>query len=106
MLGDDLVLAVADQREIEPRIVAMHSVFFGMKETLPHVGRVEERLGGDAADLQAGAAQSGIFFNDRGFQAVLARANGRRIPTGTAPDDNHVVCHLFSSVTFDPNFRT
>ncbi len=81
----------------------MDAVFFGMQETLPHVGRVQERLGGDAADQQAGAAQFGVFFNDRGFQAVLARANGRRVPTGTAPDDDHVVCHLFSSVTFGPN---
>jgi hypothetical protein len=59
---------------------------------------MEKRLGGNAADVQARAAQLGIFFNDCGFEAVLTRPNGRRVTTGTAPDHDHVVCHLFFSV--------
>ena len=65
----------------------------GVQEVLPDVGGVQKRLGRDAADMQAAAAQFRVFFDERGLQAVLARANGRRITTGTAPDDDHVVCH-------------
>ena len=93
VLGDDLVLAVEHQGEIEARILAMDPVFFRVQEALPNVGGVEERLGRNAAHMQAAAAQFGVFFNECGFQAVLAGANGRRITTGTAPDDDHVVCH-------------
>ena len=96
VLGDDLVLAVDHQGEIEARVLAVNALFDGVLETLPNVGRVEERLGGDAADVQAGAAQLRVFFNNGCFQAVLARANGRRISTGTAPEDDHVICHGFS----------
>ena len=61
---------------------------------LPNVGRMQESLGGNAADVQAAAAQFRVFFDDGGLQAVLSRANGRRVSTGTAPDDDHVVCHV------------
>ena len=64
-----------------------------MEKTLPNLGRMQESLGRDAADMQAAAAQLGVFFDECGFQAILAGANGRRIPTGTAPDDDHVVSH-------------
>ena len=71
----------------------MDPVLFRVQEMLPHVGGVEKRLGRDAADMQAAAAQFRVFFDECGFQAVLAGANSRRITTGTAPDDDHVVCH-------------
>ena len=69
-------------------------------EVLPDVGGVQQRLGGNAADVQAGAAQLGVFFNDGGFEAVLAGANGRRIATGSAPDDDHVISHFDFRITF------
>ncbi len=103
VLGDDLVLAVEHQGEIEARIIAMDAVFFRVLEALPDVGGVEESLGGDAAHVQAGSAQLGVFFDDGGFEAVLSRANGRRISTGAAPDDDHVVCH--EVISFSVAFR-
>ncbi len=74
----------------------MDAFFCGVQEVLPDVGRVQQRLGRNAADVQAGATQLGIFFDDGGLQAVLAGAHRRRVATGAAPDHNHVVCHLFS----------
>ena len=58
--------------------------------------RVQQRLGRNAADVQAGAAELGVFLDDRGLQAVLAGANGRGVAAGTAPDDDQVVCHFFT----------
>ena len=63
----------------------------GVHEVLPKVGRMEERLGGDAADVQASAAELRIFFDNRGLQAVLAGANCGRISAWTAADDDQIV---------------
>ncbi len=68
----------------------------GVHEVLPHVGRMEQRLGRDAAHLQAGAAQLGIFFNDRGLQSVLTGANRRGVAAWATPNHNQVISHLFS----------
>ena len=94
VLGDDRILALQHQRVIQARIVAADAGFLRVLDVAEHVGGVEEGLGGDAAHQQAGSAQPGVFFNDGGFQAVLSRANGRRISTGAAPDDDHVVGHV------------
>ena len=77
VLGDDLVLAVEDQREIQARIFAMDAVFDGVLEMLPNVGRVQEGFGGNAAHMQAAAAQFRVFFDDGDLQAVLSRTNSR-----------------------------
>ncbi len=71
----------------------MDAVFFGVLETVPDIGRVQKSLGGNAAYVQAGSPQLGVFFDDGGFEAVLSRSDGRRISTGTAPDDDNVVGH-------------
>ncbi len=98
VLGDDLVLAVAHQREIETRVLAVDALFGGVQEPLPDVRGMQESLGGNAADVQTGAAQLGIFFDDGGLQAVLARANGRRVASRATAQDNHVICHFIFSL--------
>ena len=51
-------------------------------------------LGRDAADVQAGAAQLVVFFNERGFQSVLTGADRGGVPGRPAADDGHVVDRL------------
>src|SRR5579871_675339 len=94
VLGNDSVSTVADERKIQARILAMNAFLVGMDETIPNIRRVQEGFGRNAADMQTASAKLGVFLNNGGFQAVLTRANGRRIPTGTAPDDDYVVCHV------------
>ena len=53
MLGDDLVFAVEDQREIQPGVVAMDAVFFRMQKPFPNLGGMQECLGRNAAYMQA-----------------------------------------------------
>ncbi|MNY48006.1 hypothetical protein D3C86_1833090 [compost metagenome] len=65
-------------------------------DLLVALGGIEEGLGGDAAHVEAGAAEAGLAFLVRavvdagGLEAELARANGRHVPAGAAADDHYV----------------
>ncbi|MCY1441296.1 hypothetical protein D9M71_576050 [compost metagenome] len=50
------------------------------------LGGVDQRLGGDAADVQAGAAQGGTL-HQHGADAELAGADGGDVAAGAAADD-------------------
>jgi hypothetical protein len=58
---------------------------------------VQEHLGGNAADVQAGAAQKRIFFDDRYLQSPLSGANRSHISTGTTPNHDKIVFSQSSS---------
>ncbi len=96
MLRDDLVFAIQHLGVIELRVFALDPLVGGVHEVFPQVGCVEQRLGRDAAHMQTGAAEFGIFFDDRGLQAVLAGADRRGVAPGAAPNHNQVISHLFS----------
>src|SRR6266478_6110807 len=64
------------------------------------LGRAQQRLGRDAAPVQADAAEIG-FFHDRGLETELRRADRGDIAAGTGTDDDDVVgCigHVYSLV--------
>jgi len=50
----------------------------------------QECLAGDAADIEAGAAEGLGFFNAGGFESELGRANGGYITGGAGTDDDEV----------------
>ena len=52
---------------------------------------LEQRLGRDAADIQAGAAQGLPLLRHRDAHAELGAADGADIAAGTGADDDHVV---------------
>src|SRR5690606_41877282 len=58
--------------------------------------RVEQRLGGNAADVEAGAARRALAgaarhpVDARGFQAELGGANGGHVSAGSAADDDDI----------------
>ena len=54
-----------------------------------HVGGVEQGFGGDAAPVQAGAAQL-AFLHQSGLQTVLAQTDGAGITAGAAAHDNSI----------------
>ena len=97
MLRDDTILAVLHLGIVEARILADDAFLVRVHETLPHVGGLEQRLGGDAAHQQAGAAESGLLLDERGFQSVLAGADGCGVAAGTTSDHNKVVRHFYHS---------
>src|ERR1039458_3517489 len=86
----------------EPGVLAMQALLLGMLEVLPDLGGVEQRLGGHAADMKAGAAELGILFDERGLEAVLAGADGSGVAPGTAANHDHVVGHRLSLTFANP----
>ena len=66
----------------------------GRKIVLGHVqrmGRVQERLGGDTADVEAGAAERLAALNHSGFQPKLGAADRADITAGAGADDDDVI---------------
>jgi hypothetical protein len=63
-------------------------VVFGEEEFF---GGVEEGLGGDAADAEAGAAEAVFFVDAGGFEAELGGADGGDVSAGASADDDEVV---------------
>src|ERR1700674_767544 len=56
--------------------------------------RMQQRLGGDAAAVQAGAAELGVLLDHRHLQAKLPGTDAGDIAAGTAADDDQVEVFL------------
>ena len=55
------------------------------------IATFQQRLGGDTAHVQTGAAEGFCHFHAGGFQAQLGAAERRHIAAGAAADDNHFI---------------
>ena len=66
-----------------------------VRRLLEHLGGVEQRLRGDAADVEAGPAQRLALLDHGHFQAELGRADGADIPPGAGADDDEIIRHGF-----------
>ena len=97
MLLYDFVLAREDVAPVDFEPADLEAEFRAVFEVIVDVGVVQQHLGGNAADVQAGAAEKRIFLDDDGLQAQLAGADGGDIPARSAADNCHVVlCHAQS----------
>jgi hypothetical protein len=56
------------------------------------LGGVQQRLGGNAADIETGAAEYAPLVDTGGLQPQLAEADGGIVAAGTAADDDCVEC--------------
>ena len=84
-------LKVSILRKIEGRLdLDAHrgEAVTGLGEQL---GRVEQRLRGDAADVGAGAAVGGALLDDGDLEAELRGADGADVAAGSGADDDQVV---------------
>ena len=97
VLGDDPVLALLHFGIVEARVFAVDAVLVGVFEMLPDIGGVEQGLGGNAAHQEAGPAEFGLLFDERGLESVLAGADGCGVAAGTTPDHYQIVRHFFYS---------
>ena len=71
--------------------------FLRRLQVVPDLGIKQQRLGGDAAHVQASAAEFVVFLDEGDFQSELPGAYGRGITGRAAADDGHVinlVCHV------------
>ena len=58
------------------------------------LARMQQRLGGDAADIEAGAAMRGALLHHGHLHAELRRADGADITAGPGADDDQVITHI------------
>src|SRR5262249_16883682 len=70
---------------------AFDAEFFRFLQVVPQLGVEQQRLGRDAADVQAGAAEVAVFFDQGNLQSILAGANGGGVSGRAAADDGDVV---------------
>jgi hypothetical protein len=104
----DLRASLLHRREIDGHIAdldTMHREL--MLSAVIQLGRFEQRFRGNAARVQAGAAEGirAVFvaplIDARDRKLVLACTNSARIPGGPAADDDHIELggrHRFSKV--------
>ena len=89
---DDLFFAAEHRGQVELDVADFHAVLgqsvlcFG-----EFLARFEQRLAGNAADAQAGAAEARFAFDAGGVQAQLCGADGGDVSAGSAADDDQVV---------------
>ena len=87
----DLVFATEHGREVEADLVE-HDAVFGRflfcKNKMVAGG--EQRLARDAADIEAGAAEFIVLFDDGGFESELRGADGGDVAARTGADDDDV----------------
>ena len=83
--GDDL-------GQVDRRIGHLDGIFGRMACIVVHLGRVEQRLGGDATLVQAHAAQT-LFFEKHHTQAGLARHLCGSVARRTTADNCNLIVH-------------
>ncbi len=60
---------------------------------IEQLGGMQQRLRGNASDIEAGAAEGLVLLHHRHLHAELCRADGADIAAGTRADDDEVVGH-------------
>ena len=89
--------------EVERDVADGDAELFRLLDLGPDVGVLEERFGGDAAAVQARAAEERIFLDDGHLHAELPGADAGDIAARTAADDDDVVllfCHAGRHYTY------
>ena len=92
LLSTILLLVVEQSRQIEARLADLDAELReAVAGFLVELGGVQQRLRGNAADVEAGAAEGARFSTHGDLQAKLRRANGADIAAGTGTDDDEIV---------------
>ena len=74
---------------IEAHLLGRQPVILGVLHVVENLGRAQQRLGRDAAPVEADAAEI-LALDDRGLEAELRRADGGDIAARSGADDDDV----------------
>lgn len=88
--ADDLHPMVAYAVDVNPRLVEMQAQLAGIADVGDHLGRVQKRLGGNAAHVQTRAPGPFGGIDQDDFQALVRRMKRRRIPARTGANDEEI----------------
>ena len=91
VLLDDFVLAREHRGPVDLDVLHFEAEFLGALEIVVDVRVVQENLGGNAADVQAGAAEEGILLDHGGLQSPLRGADRGDVAARSAADDHEIV---------------
>src|SRR5690606_19665019 len=93
-LPGHLAAALYDLGEVERRLIRREAVGVGMGDIMIDLGRTQQRLRGDAAPVEADAAEL-LALHDRSLEAKLRGADRRDITAGAGAENDQVVtvCH-------------
>ena len=90
-LGDNLVFIREHRRDIESNLLGTNqAVLLAVSGVLVDFGGMEERLGRNAADIEAGAAEGVVLFHESHLETELAGLDGGDIATGTGTDYDEI----------------
>ena len=90
-LGDNLVFIREHRRDIESDLLGTNqAVLLAVAGVLVDFGGMEERLGRNAADIEAGAAEGVVLFHESHLETELAGLDGGDIATGTGTDYDEI----------------
>ena len=87
---DDAVLPVAELRRIDLGRTEAHAELGHRLRILDHAGRMQQRLGRDAADVQAHAAQRRPALDQRDRKAQVRGAKRRRVTARAGAEHDEV----------------
>ena len=90
-LADHAVLVFAQRIDVHRRLCKHDARLVDMLGLLDHRRHVQQRLGGDAAHVQAHAAEGGVALDDRGLEPQVGGAEGRRVAARAGAEHDHVV---------------
>ena len=77
--ADHAVLPVGELVEVDLGLAELKAVRRHLARLGDHLGGVQERLGGDAADVQADPAERRIALDQHGLEPEIGRPEGRRV---------------------------
>ena len=90
-LGDDLVLVGEHRGDVEGELLrADEAMLLAVDGVLIDFGGVEQGLGGDAADVEAGAAEGVVLLHEGHLEAELAGFDGGDIATRAGADYDEI----------------
>ena len=87
---DDALFPAAQLVEIDARRGERQAVSAERRRLVDHLGRVQQRLGGDAADIEAYAAQRRAAVDEHDLLAEIGRAEGGGVAAGTRAEHDDV----------------
>ena len=88
--GDDFFLVGAQLVQIDLGRAEAHASGFEMACFVDDGGHVQQGFGGDAAYVQAYAAQGGVALDKNDGQAQIGRAEGSAVAAGACAEHEHV----------------
>ncbi len=92
----DLGAAGAQLVEIDFRFAECQAEVGGVAGGMDGVGDMQQRFGGDAADMQAGAAELGPRVDERGLDAAVGSEECRSISARSAAKNDEIGAEGFS----------